>query len=80
MMPFCVSSEVKGSVVLLDDEGRLQCSILGTDPSMFSRPPVETRDLDYSRANTEMAQLQKSIAEQQGKMGELRGDELEPAD
>jgi len=61
--------DIRGTIITVDDEGHLQCSYLGTDPSVFMRPPVETRDLDYNRANEEMAQLQKSIVEQQGKLG-----------
>ena len=51
----------------LDEEGHVQCSYLGTDPSMFTTPTVEVRDIDYAQCDREMAQLQRSIKEQQGK-------------
>lgn len=62
-------SDVKGTIVTLDEDGHLSCSYLGTDPSIFSRAPIETRDIDYQRANTEMAALQKAIAAQQNNIG-----------
>jgi len=56
-------------IVTLSDTGRLQCSYLGTDPSLFIPPPVESRELNYADMDREMAQLQKAIKENQAKSG-----------
>ena len=65
----CIFSELKGVIVTLSDTGRLQCSYLGTDPSLFIPPPVESRELNYADMDREMAQLQKAIKENQAKSG-----------
>ncbi|XP_052813611.1 protein PTHB1-like [Mya arenaria] len=70
--------ELKGVIVTLSDTGRLECSYLGTDPSLFIPPPVESRELNYGDMDREMAQLQKVIKDQQAKsaiMPNLTGKE-----
>uniref|UniRef100_UPI00398F4C8B protein PTHB1 isoform X3 n=1 Tax=Pristiophorus japonicus TaxID=55135 RepID=UPI00398F4C8B len=54
---------LKGVVVTLSDGGHLQCSYLGTDPSFFQAPKVESRELNYDEMDTEMKELQKVIKE-----------------
>ena len=56
----------------MDESGHLQCSYLGTDPSVFTRPSTELRDLDYSRTDDEMAQLQAIIKEKQTKSSNFK--------
>ena len=61
--------DLKGVIVSLSDSGRLECSYLGTDPALFIPPPVESRDLNYTEMDREMAELQKAIKENQMKAG-----------
>uniref|UniRef100_A0A8C5K108 Bardet-Biedl syndrome 9 n=1 Tax=Jaculus jaculus TaxID=51337 RepID=A0A8C5K108_JACJA len=53
--------DLKGVIVTLSDDGRLQCSYLGTDPSLFQAPKVESRELNYDELDVEMKELQKII-------------------
>jgi Bardet-Biedl syndrome 9 protein len=38
---------IEGVIVTLDETGYLQCSYLGTDPSMMVTPAPEARDINY---------------------------------
>ncbi|XP_048195445.1 protein PTHB1 isoform X4 [Perognathus longimembris pacificus] len=53
--------DLKGLVVTLSDEGHLQCSYLGTDPSLFQAPVIESRELNYDELDVELKELQKII-------------------
>ncbi|XP_076136342.1 protein PTHB1 [Alosa pseudoharengus] len=55
--------ELKGLVVTLSSEGHLQCSYMGTDPSFFTAPKVEAREVNYEEVDAEMRSLQKIIRE-----------------
>lgn len=48
-------------IVTLSDDGHLQCSYLGTDPSLFQAPKVESRELNYDELDKELKELQKLI-------------------
>lgn len=48
-------------IVTLSDDGHLQCSYLGTDPSFFQAPKVESRELHYEELDIELKELQKII-------------------
>ncbi|XP_076976209.1 protein PTHB1 isoform X3 [Tamandua tetradactyla] len=52
---------LKGVLVTLSDDGHLQCSYLGTDPSLFQAPKVESRELNYDELDIELKELQKII-------------------
>ncbi|XP_004677203.1 PREDICTED: protein PTHB1 [Condylura cristata] len=52
---------LKGVIVTLSDDGHLQCSYLGTDPSLFQAPKVEAREINYSELDKELKELQKII-------------------
>lgn len=54
---------MKGLIVTLSDSGHLQCSYLGTDPSVFQAPKVESREMNYEELDREMKELQKIIKE-----------------
>uniref|UniRef100_A0A8D0E015 Bardet-Biedl syndrome 9 n=1 Tax=Salvator merianae TaxID=96440 RepID=A0A8D0E015_SALMN len=54
---------LKGIIVTLNDIGHLQCSYLGTDPSLFQAPKAEARDINYEEYDAEMNKLQKIIKE-----------------
>lgn len=60
---FCVFRELKGLVVTLSCDGHLQCSYMGTDPSFFTAPKVDAREVNYDEVETEMKTLQKVIRE-----------------
>ncbi|KAJ7401328.1 protein PTHB1 isoform X3 [Pitangus sulphuratus] len=55
--------DLKGVIVTLTDDGHLQCSYLGTDPSLFQAPKVDAREINYEEMNAEMKELQKIIKE-----------------
>lgn len=55
--------ELKGLVVTLSSEGHLQCSYMGTDPSFFTAPKVDSREVNYDEVEAEMKTLQKVIRE-----------------
>ncbi|XP_077454397.1 protein PTHB1 isoform X2 [Stigmatopora argus] len=55
--------DLKGAVVSLSWDGHLLCSYMGTDPSFFSTPKVDAREVDYEQADAEMKQLYKFIRE-----------------
>ncbi|XP_078716772.1 protein PTHB1 isoform X3 [Lampetra fluviatilis] len=55
--------DLRGILVTLSAEGQLQCSYLGTDPSLFQAPRVEARDLNYTQTDAEMRELTKLIRE-----------------
>ncbi|XP_072454967.1 protein PTHB1 isoform X2 [Notamacropus eugenii] len=52
---------LKGVIVTLSDSGHLQCSYLGTDPSLFQAPKVDSREINYEELDVEMKELQKII-------------------
>uniref|UniRef100_A0A803XVF9 Bardet-Biedl syndrome 9 n=1 Tax=Meleagris gallopavo TaxID=9103 RepID=A0A803XVF9_MELGA len=54
---------LKGVIVTLSDSGHLQCSYLGTDPSLFQAPRVDSKEINYEEFNAEMKELQKIIKE-----------------
>ncbi|XP_046732118.1 protein PTHB1 isoform X1 [Silurus meridionalis] len=55
--------DLKGLVVTLSAEGHLQCSYMGTDPSFFTAPKVDAREVNYDEVDKEMKALQKVIRE-----------------
>ncbi|KAK7810064.1 hypothetical protein U0070_008251, partial [Myodes glareolus] len=56
--------DLKGVIVTLSDDGHLQCSYLGTDPSLFQAPKVESRELNYDELDVELKELQRIIKDQ----------------
>uniref|UniRef100_A0A8C3KFU1 Bardet-Biedl syndrome 9 n=1 Tax=Calidris pygmaea TaxID=425635 RepID=A0A8C3KFU1_9CHAR len=63
--------DLKGVIVTLSDNGHLQCSYLGTDPSLFQAPRVESREINYEEFEAEMKELQKIIKEATKTQGTL---------
>lgn len=61
-------------IVTLSDDGHLQCSYLGTDPSLFQAPKVESRELNYDALDTELKELQKIIKD----VNKSQGSSSEP--
>ncbi|XP_073781881.1 protein PTHB1 isoform X4 [Danio rerio] len=55
--------ELKGLVVTLSSDGHLQCSYMGTDPSFFTAPKVDAREVNYDEIDAEMKMLQRVIRE-----------------
>ncbi|KAL1498065.1 hypothetical protein ABEB36_008922 [Hypothenemus hampei] len=54
--------QVKGALVLLSDEGRLECSYLGTEPSLFVAPPMHVQEINFDDAEKQLLELEKIIA------------------
>nr|KAG5713637.1 hypothetical protein BaRGS_024685 [Batillaria attramentaria] len=55
--------DLKSCTVTLSDSGHLECVYLGTDPAITVPPQVDSRELNYSKMDAEMAQLQRKIKE-----------------
>eukprot|EP00062_Callorhinchus_milii_P015498 gi/632965802/ref/XP_007899072.1/ PREDICTED: protein PTHB1 [Callorhinchus milii] len=71
--------DLKCVVVTLSDSGHLQCSYLGTDPSLFQAPKVESRELNYEEMDGELKELQRVIREaikSQGILPQIKEDDL----
>ncbi|XP_043835168.1 protein PTHB1 isoform X1 [Dromiciops gliroides] len=62
---------LKGVIVTLSDDGHLQCSYLGTDPSLFQAPKVDSREINYEELDVEMKELQKIIRDVNKSSGPL---------
>ena len=60
-------SDLRGAVGTLTERGYLSCGYMGTDPSMFTPPSSEVRELDYGQLDAEMKQLQRAIKDHSGK-------------
>uniref|UniRef100_A0A8C6PFT8 Bardet-Biedl syndrome 9 n=1 Tax=Nothobranchius furzeri TaxID=105023 RepID=A0A8C6PFT8_NOTFU len=56
-------TELRGAVVSLTSDGHLLCSYMGTDPSFFSTPKVNAREVDYEQVDAEMKKLHRFIRE-----------------
>uniref|UniRef100_A0A1A8JRU2 Bardet-Biedl syndrome 9 n=1 Tax=Nothobranchius kuhntae TaxID=321403 RepID=A0A1A8JRU2_NOTKU len=56
-------TELRGAVVSLASDGHLLCSYMGTDPSFFSTPKVNAREVDYEQVDAEMKKLHRFIRE-----------------
>ncbi|NXA33323.1 PTHB1 protein, partial [Eudromia elegans] len=69
--------DLRGVIVTLSDDGHLQCSYLGTDPSLFEAPKIESREINYEELDAEMKQLQKIIKEASKTQDILPGSERE---
>ncbi|KAF7277935.1 hypothetical protein GWI33_009051 [Rhynchophorus ferrugineus] len=52
---------IKGALVLLGEEGRLECGYLGTEPSLFVAPPLNLQELDYEKVEKELHDLEGLI-------------------
>lgn len=50
-------------MVALSSDGHLLCSYMGTDPSFFTTPKVDAREVDYEQMEAELKILQKFIRE-----------------
>uniref|UniRef100_A0A673JN48 Bardet-Biedl syndrome 9 n=1 Tax=Sinocyclocheilus rhinocerous TaxID=307959 RepID=A0A673JN48_9TELE len=68
--------ELRGLVVTLSSDGHLQCSYMGTDPSFFTAPKVDAREVNYDEVDTEMKMLQKVIREATKTQGMTQREEL----
>ncbi|ERL86761.1 hypothetical protein D910_04167 [Dendroctonus ponderosae] len=53
---------IRGTLVLLSDEGRLECCYLGTEPSFFVAPPVSVPEIDFEKAEHELLALETVIS------------------
>lgn len=58
-----ILKEVSGGLVALSDTGEIGVFVLGTEPSLFIAPPIQSRELDYEAAEKELVQLRKIISD-----------------
>lgn len=52
---------LSGALVLLSEDGLLQFSYLGTEPQLFTAPPLQNQELDFEKAEQELNTLNKII-------------------
>lgn len=73
-LPICIRRiflpSIQGAIVLLSEEGRLECSYLGTEPTPFMAPPLSTKLLDLSKVEEELESLNRTLKSYQGSVGE----------
>nr|XP_023015826.1 protein PTHB1 [Leptinotarsa decemlineata] len=59
--PVCIRraffEQVEGALVLLSEEGRLECCYLGTEPSPFVSPLLTTTELDFDKVEEELEKI-----------------------
>lgn len=60
-LPICIRriflDSIKGALVLLSEEGRLECGYLGTEPSLFVAPPLTQKEIDFEKVEKELEEL-----------------------
>ena len=65
LTPVCIRriflNQLPGGLLLLSEDGFLQCVYLGTHPSIYVVSPLHETDLDLQNAETELKDLQKKI-------------------
>lgn len=54
-------NKISGVLVCLTEDGILECSYLGTEPSLFVAPPLTEQELDFDKAGAELTNLYKII-------------------
>ncbi|KAF2356403.1 PTHB1 N-terminal domain [Trinorchestia longiramus] len=52
---------IQGGVVLVTGSGRLQVVYMGTDPSLFTAPPIEAREINFDETDKELSKLHRII-------------------
>lgn len=52
---------MKGALVFLSEDGSLRISYLGTEPVLFTAPPLVNKNINFEKAEEELATLNKII-------------------
>ncbi|CAH1154117.1 unnamed protein product [Phaedon cochleariae] len=69
-LPICIKRAffrtVKGAMVLLSEEGRLECCYLGTEPSPFVAPPITHKEIDFETVGEELESMNALIKKSYG--------------
>lgn len=72
-LPICIHriflQSIQGGMVLLAEDGRLECSYLGTEPSLFIAPPLAMKALDLGKVHEEIEKLNNSLKSLHGGEG-----------
>lgn len=53
-----------GSIVMLSDNGEVKCLFLGTEPELFTAPPLVEAEIDFDKAQEELESIQNIINSQ----------------
>lgn len=65
LVPVCLKrvflQNIQGAIASLSEEGNIQCSYLGTEPSLFIAPPLALKALDLAKVEEEIASLNRSL-------------------
>lgn len=64
-LPICIErvflKAIRGALCFLSEDGILQLCYLGTEPNLFTAPPVLNKQLNFEEAGNELAALNKII-------------------
>jgi len=63
-------SAIPGGVTVLNEQGHLTLSYLGTDPAMMVMPSTQSRETKYDEFASEIRKYQQIIREKSGSQGE----------
>lgn len=67
-MPVWISrgffTNLPGSLVMLTDYGEVKCCYLGTEPELFTAPPLPNNEVNFDEAQVELEKLQVIISSQ----------------
>lgn len=65
-LPICIErvflKHIKGAIVGLSEDGQLNCSYLGTQPSVFVAPPLNNQ-IDFEKAISDLEKCNQFIRE-----------------
>lgn len=60
-LPICIEriflKTIRGALCLLTEDGLLQLCYLGTEPTLFTAPPIINRPLDFEKSEEELKTL-----------------------
>lgn len=54
-------NEINGALVILSEDGYMQFAYLGTEPNLFSAPPLKNQEIDFDKVEDELATLNTII-------------------
>lgn len=57
-----MSKSLQGCLIILTEEGGLECGYLGTEPTVFVPPPIQNSVLSNAELESKYASLQHQIA------------------
>ncbi|KAG5900310.1 hypothetical protein JTB14_026318 [Gonioctena quinquepunctata] len=69
-LPICIRraffQNIQGALVLLSEEGKVECAYLGMEPSLFVSPPLTTKEIDFEKVEEELVGMNEIIKNSYG--------------